>query len=129
MKIGTVEITRLRVYPIIPGDDSICHPEIVVQPGHYPLYREGDEIYWVMTGEQNTNPLVIPTSIGFFVGTGQDAGDGHTITVESDRFSLAAFRDLLYDPVCRPGNSSHRLNVTIDDEEVFAEIMEVGAIT
>lgn len=63
------------------------------------------------------------------MGAGQDAGDGNTIIAESDRFSLAAFRDLLYDPVYQPGNVSHRLNITIDDEDVFVEIMEVGAIT
>lgn len=128
-KIGTIEITRLRVYPITPGDNSVCRPEIVVQPGRYPLYREDDEIYWVMTGERNTNPLVIPASVNnlFFVTSGPDAGDGDFITAESDRFSLAAFRDLLYDPVCRPGHQNHRLNITIDDEDMFAEIMGVGA--
>ena len=128
-RIGTIEITRLRIYPITPGNNNINRPEIVVQPGRYPLYREGDEIYWVMTGERNINPPVIPVSVNnlFFVALGQDAGDGNIITAESDRFSLTAFKDLLYDPVCRPGHPNHRLNVTIDDEDVFAEIMGVGA--
>ena len=55
VQIGTVEITRVRVYPLDPqARDEILRTEVVVQPGEYPVFcRGGMTYYWQMTGTIN----------------------------------------------------------------------------
>ena len=51
--VGTVEILRMRVYPIDPkgrGDDDTT---VCVQPGSYPVYRKLDQFCFVMDGKVN----------------------------------------------------------------------------
>lgn len=55
VQIGTVEITRLRIYPIDPlARGEGLRTEVVVQPGRYPVFcRDRMTWYWQMTGTIN----------------------------------------------------------------------------
>lgn len=56
-QIGEVEITRDRIYnldPAIRPDDPLA-TTVCVQPGTYPVYRDGMSHYWQMTGTVNHN--------------------------------------------------------------------------
>ena len=56
-QIGTVEIRRLRVYPL-PGGELSDENTAQVQPGHYPLMRQGDgSVFWVMEARKNTHEV------------------------------------------------------------------------
>jgi hypothetical protein len=54
-QIGTVEITRVRIYRLDPAarDDDPLATTVVVQPGTYPVYLDGLSRYWRMTGTVN----------------------------------------------------------------------------
>jgi hypothetical protein len=53
-QVGTIEILRLRVYPLDPAATDDGHRTTVcVQPGTYPIYRDFDAYYWLMTGQIN----------------------------------------------------------------------------
>jgi hypothetical protein len=54
-QIGTVRITRRRVYqldPYAPGH-AYVPVSVVVEPGEYPVYQDGLSRYWRMTGFLN----------------------------------------------------------------------------
>jgi hypothetical protein len=53
-QIGTVRITRLRIYKLDPwASDDFSPATAIVEPGEYPVYREGLSHYWRMTGVLN----------------------------------------------------------------------------
>lgn len=50
-QIGTVRITRTRIYPLDPWIPShVRGAEVIVEPGEYPVFRDGLSYYWRMTG-------------------------------------------------------------------------------
>ena len=54
-QIGTVRITRTRVYlldPMARADDTLA-TTVLVDPGEYPVYQDGISRYWRMTGTLN----------------------------------------------------------------------------
>jgi hypothetical protein len=56
-QIGTVEITRIRVYPL-PGGELSDKDTAQVEPGHYPLMRQADgSVFWVMTARRNNHEV------------------------------------------------------------------------
>jgi hypothetical protein len=54
-QVGTVRITRLRVYRLDPMTlpDDVTAATVPVEPGEYPVYRDGISFYWRMTGVLN----------------------------------------------------------------------------
>ena len=55
-QIGTVQITRPRVYnldPYAPDDGRYVPASVFVEPGEYPVYQDGLSRYWRMTGVLN----------------------------------------------------------------------------
>ena len=53
-QIGTVRITRTRIYQLDPQAPEHWHPAtVIVEPGEYPLYLDGFTRYWRMTGVLN----------------------------------------------------------------------------
>jgi hypothetical protein len=53
-QIGTVRITRMRVYKLDPwASDDFNPATVVVEPGEYPVYQDGFSRYWRMTGVLN----------------------------------------------------------------------------
>ena len=53
-QIGTVRITRARVYQLDPwADPTPTTASVLVEPGEYPVYRDGLSHYWRMTGTLN----------------------------------------------------------------------------
>jgi len=53
-QIGTVRITRTRIYQLDPqAPDRFSPATVIVDPGEYPVYRDGLSHYWRMTGVLN----------------------------------------------------------------------------
>lgn len=53
-QIGTVRITKARIYPLDPYLPShVTSASVVVEPGEYPVYLDGLSYYWRMTGLLN----------------------------------------------------------------------------
>lgn len=53
-QIGTVRITRTRLYKLDPWTPRMDNgAEVIVEPGDYPVYRDGLSHYWRMTGVIN----------------------------------------------------------------------------
>jgi hypothetical protein len=54
-QIGTVQITRTRVYLLDPAarPDDVTATTVLVEPGEYPVYQDGISFYWRMTGVLN----------------------------------------------------------------------------
>ena len=53
-QIGTVTIKRLRVYPLDPNvDPDPFQATVLVEPGVYPVFRDGISTYWRLTGVLN----------------------------------------------------------------------------
>ncbi|MDV8022317.1 hypothetical protein [Rhodococcus sp. IEGM 1330] len=50
--VGSVEILRMRVYPLDHRSDG-CGTNVCVQPGSYPVYRKHDRYCYVMDGRIN----------------------------------------------------------------------------
>ena len=53
-QIGTVRVTRTRIYQLDPQALERWNPAtVIVEPGEYPLYLDGFTRYWRMTGVLN----------------------------------------------------------------------------
>lgn len=112
-QIGTVEILRTRVYRLDPQTED--HPlatEVVVAPGVYPLYRQYDAFWWMMTGYINGRGS---TKIGddLFMMGGGDRVYGPAVTFPSRRYGLEQWSDFLAEDVCTEGHSSQRLRISV----------------
>ena len=118
-RIGTVEILRPRVYPLIPGTPG--GQSMVVEPGTYDLFREGDETFWIMSGRKNrrVEPTIENWGGGMFAARGGgDVPTGPAVTFSSARFSPEAWADLLAEPNFTEGHPEQRLRVTLTAEDV-----------
>lgn len=94
-QIGTARITRVRVYPLDPAarDDGLG-TTVVVQPGEYPVFRDGITYYWQMTGRINTGRGQ-RLGDGLFTLGSHDEGGGDEVTFYSRRFGPDEWADLL----------------------------------
>ena len=97
VQIGTVEITRPRVYPIDPlARGEITRTEVVVQPGEYPVFcRRGMTYYWQMTGTINGRSERLGDGMFTFGGGDRDTPD--EVVFYSPRFGEDEWADMLRD--------------------------------
>jgi hypothetical protein len=115
-QVGTVEILVTRVYVL--DAETAEHPlatSVVVGPGTYPLYRDFDAYYWVMTGRINARGS---TKIGdglFMLGQG-DAATGPEVMFPSTRFGLEQWTSFTAEPVCTEGAPAQRLRIRVTAE-------------
>lgn len=103
-QIGTVEVLRWRIYPLDPmsRDDDPTATTVSVSPGTFPVYRELDAVFWVMTGQINARGSR-KIGDGMFELNTSDGGRGPEVTFPSQTFGIEAFRDLLQDACSQPG--------------------------
>lgn len=106
--VGTVEVLRRRVYPLDPATgDHPLSTSVVVEPDTFPVFRDVDAYYWMMTGRINARHRKIGD--GLFVMGGQDEGEGPTVTFPSPRFGPEQLAELLAEPTCTEGDPAQRL--------------------
>lgn len=111
-QVGTVEILRLRVYPLDPETRSDpLSTSVVVEPGTYPLYRAGGARYWVMTGRRNGRHMRIGD--GAWVIGGPDEGVGPELTFPSPMFGPDEWTELLAEPTFTEGHVEQRCRVVV----------------
>lgn len=116
VRIGTVQILRLRIYTIDP-DADVCDPNAttaVVEPGEYPVYRAGDTTWWMMTGHVNKRGFE-RLGDGLFAINNFDEASEQEVRFPSKRFGPQEFADLLACPECVEG-PAQRLVFTLDGE-------------
>lgn len=113
--VGSVEILVDRVYPLDPECRCDGRATVYVPAGRYPLYRDFDAYYWVMSGAINARGLT-KIGDGMFAASYGDSPTGPEISVCSKRFGVEDFADFLAtDPACVEG-SGQRLRFTLDGE-------------
>jgi len=110
-QIGTVEILRLRVYPLDPATaDHPLSTSVVVDPGVYPLYRCMDARYWMMTGRLNGRGPV-KMGDGLFSIQSSDEANSAEVRFPSPTFGPEQWADLLDDPTFAEGHAEQRMRV------------------
>lgn len=94
-QIGTVRITRLRVYTLDPmtADDPLAST-VLVEPGEYPVYRDGLSHYWKMTGVLNHGRMHREGD-GIFTMTAADQRSEDDVVFYSRRYGPDEWQDLL----------------------------------
>jgi hypothetical protein len=112
---GTVEVLQLRIYPLdaMTGDHTLS-TEVVVEPGTFPLYRDGDAYFWMLTGRINTRSRKIGD--GMFIMGGSDGGDGPEVTFPSRRYGPVQLAELMDEPTCTEGDPAQRLRFDLTPE-------------
>lgn len=103
-KIGTVELLRMRVY----NSHGHLGEGIVVQPGIFDLFTDGEKKWWVMPGHEND--MFEPLGDGMFRVAGDRAGE-RAVTFDSIHFSPEEWAELLDDECTKPG-PAQRLIIT-----------------
>lgn len=96
VQIGTVEITRTRIYPLdpwLPSHIKETASTVVVQPGTYPVYRDGLSRYWRMTGVLNHRSYRMGDGM-FALNTG-DVASGDDVVFYSMRYGPDEWAELL----------------------------------
>lgn len=92
-QIGTVTISRPRVYPLDPA--ALDSPAtVVVPPGEYPVFQDGLSRYWRMTGtlnHQRFNRL----GDGMFSASASDAPSDDDVVFYSRRYGPDEWAELL----------------------------------
>lgn len=101
-QIGTVEVLRLRIYPIDPvGEPSPLRTTVAVEPGIYPVYRKFDAYLWLMRGRVNERNAKIGD--GLYELNAGDKPTGVEVQFPSQIFGAEQFAEFLDDPICQPG--------------------------
>ena len=111
-RIGTVEILKLRVYPL----DAECHCEsgstVVVQPGRYGLFGDGMSTFWLMRGVLNQQGIW-RMGDGMFAIRGIDVPTEIEVVFPSRRFGADEWKKLRRSPELAEG-PAQRLRVHLD---------------
>jgi hypothetical protein len=111
---GTVEILRLRIYPLDPQTaDQPLATSVAVEPGVYPVYRKADAYCWVMTGRLNERQEKIAD--GLFVMHRGDNPSGVEVQFPSRIRGAEEFAELLAHPTCQPG-PDQRLRFSLNEQ-------------
>lgn len=114
-RIGSVRVLATRVYTIDPEQDvtNALATTAIVEPGEYPVYRDGDTTYWMLTGHVNKRGFERLGDGLFAINAGDEASE-EEVRFPSKRFGPDEFADLLADPVCVEG-PAQRLVFTLED--------------
>lgn len=118
-RVGTVEILRDRVYQIDPTSAALDASTAVVTPGVYPLYRDFDCHYWLLTGRLNYRGLRTLSDGMFAIHQGDDPS-GPEVTFPSKRFAPSEWAELLAHEQATEGHPAQRIRITITDGGVQA---------
>jgi hypothetical protein len=114
-RIGSIEILRLRVYNL----DSECHCDtatsVVVQPGRYDLYRDGDMIFWMLKGRLNLRGFH-RLGDGLFVLHEGDVESDIEVVIPTKRFGPKEWASLLDEDGFTEGHPEQRIRVLLDAE-------------
>lgn len=115
-KVGTVELLTERIYPL----DAVAvecrdRTTVVVEPGVYPVYRDIDAFYWMMTGRINGRGFK-KIGDGMFEMRASDSAAGPEVTLPSARFGVDQFRKFLAEPTCTEGDGQQRLRFTLAEQ-------------
>lgn len=100
-QVGTVEVLRLRLYPIDPTSEHPLRTEVAVEPGVYPVYRKYDAYRWVLRGRINERMAKIGD--GLFVMNDGDVPTGLEVQFPSRAYGPEQFMEFLSDRICQPG--------------------------
>lgn len=91
-QIGTITISRPRVYPLDPA--AMDGPTtVVVQPGEYPVYLDGFTRYWRMTGTLN-HQMFSRLGDGMFSMSRSDAPSEDDVVFYSRRYGPDEWAEL-----------------------------------
>jgi len=110
-QIGTVEVLRTRIYALDP--ETAEHPlatQVVVQPGTYPLYRQFEAVWWMMTGKINGGGIS-KIGDGMFSMIRGDFGSGPDVTFPSRRYGPEQWAEFIAEPICTDGDPGQRLRI------------------
>lgn len=116
--IGTVELLQMRVCPL--DTNAANYPtatEIVVPPGTYPVYRDGDVVFWMLTGQRNARGGR-QFGDGLIAIGGPDEGYGPPVTFPSQSYGPEQFAEFRREPMCTEGHPAQRLRFTIPAESL-----------
>jgi hypothetical protein len=95
-QIGTVRITRARVYKLDPWARDGTNPAtVVVEPGEYPVYQEGISRYWRMTGVLNHRTARLGD--GMFTMSYGDVPSDDDVVFYSLRYGPDEWQELVQD--------------------------------
>lgn len=111
--VGSVQLLDHRVYPLDPETaDHMRSTSVVVEPGIYPVYLDGDAIYWILTGRINARG---PRRIGdgLLAAAAADVPVGPELMFPSRRLGPDEFAALLADPACTLNHPDERLRFDI----------------
>jgi len=94
-QIGTVRITRTRIYKLDPwaSDDYGVPATAIVEPGEYPVYEDGMSRYWRMTGVLNHRSVRLGD--GLFTMNGADVPSEDDVVFYSLRYGPDEWAALL----------------------------------
>jgi hypothetical protein len=93
-QIGTVRITRTRIYKLDPwASDNYSPATAIVEPGDYPVYLDGFTRYWRMTGVLNHRSVRLGD--GMFAMNSSDVPSEDDVVFYSLRYGPDEWADLL----------------------------------
>ena len=93
-QIGTVRVTRQRIYQLDPQASGMgLAATVIVEPGEYPLYLDGFTRYWRMTGVLNHRSVRLGD--GMFTMNSADVPSEDDVVFYSRRYGPDEWADLL----------------------------------
>lgn len=111
-RVGTVEVLRLRVYPLDPESRDDLRTTVLVQPGSYDVYSDGFTTFWMMTGQINRRGFE-RMGDGLFAAVTGDAPSGVEVRFPSSRFGPDEWAAFLAEPTCTEGHPDQRLRFSL----------------
>ena len=115
-QIGTVRITRPRIYKLDPWTRDDLNPAtVIVEPGEYPVYLDGFTRYWRMTGVLNHQTARLGD--GMFAMHSGDVRSEDDVVFYSQRYGPDEWDDLL---AGFAAEANPALVFTLDADEVTA---------
>jgi len=112
-RIGTVEILCDRIY------SNRREEEVAVKPGSYPVYREGERVYFEASGRKSVRIEACFTRIpemesAFLMQPAHDQPTPKRTRIRKS-FTIEGFMSLLDDPVATEGHEEQRLRFSIQE--------------
>lgn len=106
-QIGTVEILKSRVYPIV--DNCGDSPTAIIEPGIFPLYQEGEMKFWILEGKMNRKNRKIGD--GIFTISQSDISSDIVLRFPSRAFTPKEWKEFIKESVTIDGHPDQRLKI------------------